>query len=134
MTLIFAALILVVLELFSYYLHVRMLQNDFAERHECQASSERAAQNSILEIDRKLQNFKFFKAFQSLSASVSLFHTYEQTFRETTILDIVIKTKSAKNIHTIHDLNAKDWKIQPFRLSTMNSFCEKDFITIDDSI
>ncbi len=129
-----ALIVLVVLGLFSYYLRVRMLQNSFAERHGCQAPPKRAAQDPILGIDRKLQDSKLSKAFQSLPAGVSLFHTYGQTFRETTILGTVIKTKSAENIHTIHGLKAKDWGIQLFRLPAMNPFCGKGFITTDGSI
>ena len=131
MAFVSATLILVLFGLFSYYFRIRILRNGFAERHGCQAPPKRGAQDPILGIDRTLQDSKLSKAFQSLPAGASLFHTYGQTFRETMILGTVIKTRSAENINTIHGLKAKDWGIQPFRLPAMNPFCGKGFITTD---
>ncbi len=63
MAFVSAALILVVLGLFSYYLRVQMLQNSFAERHGCQAQPKRAAQDPILGIDRKIPGLQLVQSF-----------------------------------------------------------------------
>ena len=131
MAFISVGLIPVVFGLLSYYLRIRIPQNDFAERHGCQALPKRAARDPILGLDRTLQDFRLSKAFQSLQTGASLFRQYGQTFRETTILGTVMKTRSTENIHVIDGLKAKDWGIQPFRLPPMNPFCGKGFITID---
>ena len=134
MAFISAALILVGLGLFSYYLRIRIRQNNFAHHHGCQVPPKRSARDPILGIDRKLQDSKLAKAFQSLPAGAALFHEYGQTFRETTLFGTVLKTMSAENIHCIYGLKGKDWGVQPFRLPAMRPFCGMGFITTDGSV
>ena len=66
-----------------------------------------------------------------IPAVAERYQTYGTTFQTNSLGTNVINTIDPENIQVIYSSNEKDWGVQPMRLSAMEPFCGRGFITTD---
>lgn len=117
-----------------YYTRIWYAQRSSSLHHGCQLPRKRQTRDPILGLQYKFQDIKSMGQMKILPDGAALHARYGSTYHEPSIFGTTLKTIDERNIQTVFGLKAKEWGIQPWRLTAMRPFCGEGILDTDGPV
>ena len=117
-----------------YYTRIWYAQRSASLLHGCQLPRKRQTRDPVLGLQYKFQDIQSMGKMKILPDSAALHTRYGSTYHEPSIFGTTLKTLDEKNIQTVFGLKAREWGIQPWRLTAMRPFCGEGILDTDGSV
>lgn len=103
-------------------------------QHGCQPLPHYRHKDPFFGLDLTIKTIRDVIANRNLISLNGRFQTYGPTFQTTTLGTSTIWSKDSELIQHTYSQTDKDWGVAPLRLTAMEPFCGRGFITTDGAI